>query len=81
MMSRMLIRGAHVVDPSQGIDGIMDIELAQGRIARLGQGLTAANLHPPVEGMTSIATFVLEAIARAAPDLYDGRAVSVPEEA
>ena len=44
MMSRMLIRGAHVVDPSQGIDGILDIELDQGRIVRLGQGL-------PAEGM------------------------------
>ena len=56
---------------------------AKGRIDGrwVGQGLTAANLHPPVEGMTSIANFVLEAIARAAPDLYDGTTISVPEEA
>ena len=45
MMSRMLIRGAHVVDPSQGIDGILDIELDQGRIVRLGQGLTAEGVE------------------------------------
>lgn len=56
---------------------------AKGRIDGrwVGQGLTAANLHPPVAGMTSIANFVLETIARAAPDLYDGTTISVPEEA
>lgn len=44
-MSGMLIRGAHVVDPSQGIDEVMDIELAEGRIVRLGRGLTADGLE------------------------------------
>lgn len=44
----------------------------------LGDGLTAANLHPPVGGMTSIANFVLEAIAKAAPHLYDGKKLAVP---
>lgn len=72
------------------VDGVENLHWAEqgvteakGRIDGrwVGQGLTAANLHPPVEGMTSIANFVLEAIARAAPDLYDGTTISVPEEA
>lgn len=44
----------------------------------LGQGLTAANLHPPVGGMTSIANFVLQAVAQAAPQVYDGKKLSIP---
>lgn len=46
----------------------------------LGQGLTAANLHPPVGGMTSIANFVLQAVARAAPQVYDGKKLSIPAD-
>lgn len=44
----------------------------------LGEGLTAANLHPPVSGMTSIANFVLEALCQALPHLYDGKKLAVP---
>ncbi len=44
----------------------------------LGQGLTAAHLHPPVGGMTSIANFVLQAVAQAAPQIYDGKKLSIP---
>ena len=44
----------------------------------LGQGLTAANLHPPVGGMTSIANFVLQAVAQAAPQVYNGKKLSIP---
>ena len=43
----------------------------------LGQGLTAANLHPPVGGMTSIANFVLQAVAQAAPQVYNGKKLSI----
>lgn len=46
----------------------------------LGQGLTAANLHPPVGGMISIANFVLQAVARAAPQVYDGKKLSIPAD-
>lgn len=46
----------------------------------LGQGLTAANLHPPVGGMTSIANFVLQAVAQAAPQVYDGKKLSIPAD-
>lgn len=44
----------------------------------LGQGLTAANLHPPVGGMTSIANFVLQAVAQATPQVYNGKKLSIP---
>lgn len=44
----------------------------------LGQGLTAANLHPPVGGMTSIANFVLQAVPQAAPQVYNGKKLSIP---
>jgi hypothetical protein len=46
----------------------------------LGQSLTATNLHPPVGGMTSIANFVLQAVARAAPQVYDGKKLSIPAD-
>jgi dihydroorotase len=37
----MLIRGGRVVDPSQGVDAVLDLLLADGRVARLGAGLDA----------------------------------------
>jgi dihydroorotase len=37
----MLIRGGRVVDPSQGVDAVLDLLLADGRVARLGEGLDA----------------------------------------
>jgi dihydroorotase len=39
-MNRMVIKGAWVVDPSQGMDQVMDIALEDGRISRLGEDLT-----------------------------------------
>lgn len=40
-MRPTLIRGGRVVDPSQGIDAVLDLLLADGRVARLGEGLDA----------------------------------------
>ena len=40
-MRPMLIRGGRVVDPSQGVDAVLDLLLADGRVARLGEGLDA----------------------------------------
>lgn len=34
-----VIRGAHVLDPSSGLDGIMDVKISGGRIAEAGDGL------------------------------------------
>jgi dihydroorotase len=39
----MLIRGGRVVDPSQGIDAVLDLLLSGGRVARLGESLDAAD--------------------------------------
>jgi dihydroorotase len=37
----MLIRGGRVVDPSRGIDAVLDLLLSGGRVARLGEGIDA----------------------------------------
>ncbi|HEV7590024.1 MAG TPA: dihydroorotase [Longimicrobium sp.] len=37
----MMIRGGRVVDPSQGVDAVLDVLLAGGRVARLGESLDA----------------------------------------
>jgi dihydroorotase len=37
----VLLRGGRVVDPSQGVDAVLDLLLADGRVARLGEGLDA----------------------------------------
>ncbi|MCK4872077.1 MAG: dihydroorotase [Phycisphaerales bacterium] len=36
-MSRLIIRGGRVVDPSQNLDGQADIALAEGRVAAIGR--------------------------------------------
>lgn len=44
----LLLAGGHVIDPSQGIDGIADVAIAEGKIAAIGAGLgpgTAAEYH------------------------------------
>ncbi|HEX9937605.1 MAG TPA: dihydroorotase [Longimicrobium sp.] len=38
-MSRVLIRGGRVVDPSQGMDAVLDVLLDGGRVARVGDGI------------------------------------------
>ena len=37
----LVLRGGRVVDPSQGIDAVMDVGFLGGRVAALGQGLDA----------------------------------------
>lgn len=41
--TKTLIRGGHVVDPSQGIDGTFDILVTDGKISELGENLKADN--------------------------------------
>ncbi|MFC1606423.1 dihydroorotase [Candidatus Latescibacterota bacterium] len=38
-MSSLLIKNGHVIDPSQDLDGIIDIHIVDGRIAEIGDGL------------------------------------------
>ncbi|HEX8392382.1 MAG TPA: dihydroorotase [Longimicrobium sp.] len=40
-MRPVLIRGGRVVDPSQRLDAVADVLLADGRVARVGQGIEA----------------------------------------
>jgi dihydroorotase len=37
--NEFVIRGAHVLDPSSGLDGVMDVRLSAGRVAEVGEGL------------------------------------------
>lgn len=38
----MLLRNAHVVDPAQGLDGLFDVAIANGKISEIGIGLSGA---------------------------------------
>jgi dihydroorotase len=42
-MNKLLLKGGRVVDPANGRDGVLDVLIADGKIARVGQDL-------PVEG-------------------------------
>ena len=42
-MSRVLIRGGRLVDPSQEIDAVLDVLLDGGRVARVGENVEASD--------------------------------------
>lgn len=42
MSAETIIRGARVLDPENGLDGVMDVRISGGRIAELGEGLRGA---------------------------------------
>ena len=37
----VLLRGGRVIDPAQGLDGLFDVAVRDGRIAAVGKGLAA----------------------------------------
>ncbi len=37
--ARLLVRGGRLVDPSQGLDGTLDLRIEDGRVAEIGEGL------------------------------------------
>jgi dihydroorotase len=37
--TELIIRHAHVLDPSRGLDGVTDVRLREGRVAEIGEGL------------------------------------------
>jgi len=39
----LLIKGGRVIDPANGVDGVQDLLLLDGKVARLGRGLKAPN--------------------------------------
>ena len=41
MSAKTLLKGGHVVDPSQGLDEILDVLLADGIVASIGKGISA----------------------------------------
>jgi dihydroorotase len=56
----LLIRGARVLDPATGLDGITDVLVRDGRIAAIGDGVTASDEAEIVEGggLTLLPAFV-----------------------
>ena len=61
MGSRMVIRGARVVDPSQGIDRVADLEIEDGRIASIGSDRGPARAGPEVveaRGLVAVPGFI-----------------------
>ena len=45
----LLIKNGRVIDPASGLDGVQDVLVADGRIAKVGKGLKAANGAEVVE--------------------------------
>ena len=41
----LVLRGGRVIDPSQGIDSIMDVGFRDGRVAKLRAGLKGETVH------------------------------------
>ena len=42
MSAKVLLRGGRVVDPSQKLDAVRDVLLADGQVAGIGKGLAAS---------------------------------------
>ena len=40
-MNDLVLKGGRVIDPSQGIDKVTDIAFAAGKVAAVGDGLSA----------------------------------------
>ncbi len=53
-MYDLLVRGGRVVDPAQGIDGVADIGVSQGRIATIGEGLKVEEAAQVVEAQGKV---------------------------
>jgi dihydroorotase len=46
----VLLKGGHVIDPRNGIDGVMDVAIASGKIARVARDIPAASARQVVDG-------------------------------
>ena len=46
----LVLKGGRVIDPSQGLDGVMDVAIAKGKIAKIGKRLTAGRKIVNVAG-------------------------------
>lgn len=45
----LLVKGGHVLDPGQGLDGALDIAITDGKITEIGTGLAAADARRVLE--------------------------------
>ena len=45
----LLIKGGHVLDPGQGLDGIRDIAITDGKITKIAAGIPPEDAHRVVE--------------------------------
>jgi len=55
-VSRVLIRGGRVVDPSQSLDAVLDVLLDAGRVARVGEGLESSEGTETVDASGLVVT-------------------------
>lgn len=51
----LILKGGHVIDPSQGIDGVMDVAFAGGKVAAVGKDLKAG----PATEMRNVAGHIV----------------------
>lgn len=42
-LNELIIRGAHVLDPGSGLDGLMDVRISSSRISEIGESLRGAH--------------------------------------
>ena len=45
----LLLKGGHVIDPKNNIDGVMDVAISEGKISRVAQGISATNARRVVD--------------------------------
>src|SRR5450432_4279106 len=45
----LLLKGGHVIDPGSNLDGVMDVAIASGRIARIAPGIAEADAQQTVD--------------------------------
>ena len=45
----MLLKGGHVIDPANGIDGVADVGVLDGRIARVEENIAPADAHRVID--------------------------------
>ena len=54
----IVLRGGRVIDPESGFDAVADVAIGDGRVARVGAGLAAADVDIDVAGLVVTAGFV-----------------------
>jgi dihydroorotase len=50
MNETLLLRGGRIIDPAQGVDGTLDIQVVDGAVTKIGAGLEAMGRTLDVSG-------------------------------